>query len=391
VNQVGQIATKLFQGSTQIWVITIALAVFSFLPIYSASSITSHAMHVILGFGILFVTHRVPYRYYGPLSTIFVWLSIGLLVMALLTGRTIGGANASRWIYILGFSFQPSAFAQVALLMFLSRRLAKFEGVWTMRYAFRRILWPIFLICALVLPANFSTTALIFLNAIILLTIGGFPLKHTGKIVGAGALCFTLFLLVAPMVMESTRIDTWRGRIESFFVGGDEDSNYQQTLAQTAIAQGGITGQGPGGGLHKHFLPQNNSDFVYALIVEEYGLIGGSVILMMYIWLLLAALRVANRAKDRFGKLMAFSLAFSIVLQAMVNMAVAVGLFPVTGQTLPLISAGGTSIWMTCLAIGAILAVSRGHGDGELADADIEDAMASDLEKLTGITRVEHA
>ena len=181
------------------------------------------------------------------------------------------------------------------------------------------------------------------------------------------------------------RVDTWMARIDTFTGGGDEDETYQTTLAMTAIAEGGVKGMGPGRGLHKHFLPQNNSDFIYATIVEEYGLVGGTAVLLMYLWFMLASVRVARRAHDLFGRLVVIGLSFAISMQAMINMAVAVNLFPVTGQTLPLVSAGGSSIWMTCLAIGIILAVSRGRGDGETMDADMEAANSAELESLNSL------
>ncbi|MDG1252474.1 MAG: FtsW/RodA/SpoVE family cell cycle protein [Schleiferiaceae bacterium] len=377
--------TTYFQGSTQIWMITLLLAVFSFLPVFSAStSVYMHMGHIILGLVIAQGVHRVPYRFFGPLSTLFLWISLGLLVFTIAQGQTIGGANSSRWIYMWGMSFQPSALASVTLMVFLSRKLSKHEGPWEFKASIKSILWPIFAICALVLPANFSTTALLFTNSMILLAVGGYPLKHVGKIVGAGILFLAVFILIAKAFPEAmpNRVDTWMARIDTFTGGGDEDDTYQTTLAMTAIAEGGVKGMGPGRGLHKHFLPQNNSDFIYATIVEEYGLIGGTSVLLMYLWFMLASVRVARRAHDLFGRLVVIGLSFSISLQAMINMAVAVNLFPVTGQTLPLVSAGGSSIWMTCLAIGIILAVSRGRGDGETMDADMDAANSAEIETL---------
>lgn len=380
--------TTYFQGSTQIWMITLLLAVFSFLPVFSASaSIQMHAAHIGLGLIIAIGVHRVPYRFFGPLSILLLWISIGMLIFTIAQGQTIGGANAARWIYVFGLSFQPSALASVVLLVFLARKLARKEGPWEFWPSFRTLLWPIFVICILVLPANFSTTALIFINSMILLAIGGYPGKHILKILGAGLVFLALFIAVAKAFPEAmpNRVDTWFQRIDTFFVGGDEDDNYQTTLAMTAIAEGGVKGMGPGRGLHKHFLPQNNSDFIYATIVEEYGLLGGTTVLLMYLWFMLASVRVARRAHDLFGRLIVIGLSFSISLQAMINMAVAVHLFPVTGQTLPLVSAGGSSIWMTCLAIGIILAVSRGRGDGETMDADMDAANSAELESLTAL------
>ena len=377
--------TTYFQGSTQIWMITLLLAVFSFLPVFSTStSVWMHMAHIGLGLLIALGAHRLPYRYYGPLSVMLLWISLGLLTFTIAQGQTIGGANSSRWIYVLGMSFQPSALANVVLMVFLARKLAKKEGEWAFKASIKTLLWPIFAVCVLVLPANFSTTALIFFNSMILLAVGGYPMKHVSKIFAAGLIFLALFISVAKAFPEAmpNRVDTWMERIDTFFGGGDADDTYQTTLAMTAIAEGQITGMGPGRGLHKHFLPQNNSDFIYATIVEEYGIVGGTFVLLMYLWFMLASVRVARRAPDLFGRLVVIGLSFSISLQAMINMAVAVNLFPVTGQTLPLVSAGGSSIWMTCLAIGIILSVSRGRGDGEKMDREAEVANAQELETL---------
>jgi cell division protein FtsW len=268
----------------------------------------------------------------------------------------------------------------VVLIMFVARQLAKRKEEWTFWQSFRKVLWAIFLTVGLILPANFSTAALVFINASIVLALGGYPFRYLLGIAGIGAGFLALFVsavLIAPDLMPN-RVQTWKSRIETFSGGGSEDDTYQTTLAQTAIAEGGIFGQGPGGGLHKHFLPQNNSDFVYALIVEEYGLVGGTVILAMYVWLLFSVVRVAKRSKDLFGKLLSLGIGYAIVLQAFINMAVATGLFPVTGQTLPLVSAGGTSLVITSFALAMVIAVSRGKGDGEQVDPELAEALAND-------------
>ncbi|CAI8352312.1 MAG: putative peptidoglycan glycosyltransferase FtsW [Owenweeksia sp. TMED14] len=381
-----EIFNRLFQGSTQIWVITMLLAVFSFLPVFSASSsIGMHMIHVGFGLLLAILTHRIPYRFWrGPLSPLLLWISIILLAFTIAQGATISGANSSRWIYIFGMSFQTSALANVSLLLFISRTISKKEGVWKFKESFQTLLWPIFLICALVLPANLSTSILIFINSIILLFVGGYNSKHIAKLFGLGTAFLIVFILTAKAFpdMIPNRVDTWISRIETFAIEGENAENYQKKIAMTAIAEGKITGLGPGRGLHKHFLPQNNSDFIYATIVEEYGLIGGTVIVLMYLWFMLACVRVTNRAKDLFGRLIVIGLSFSICLQALINMAVATSLFPITGQTLPLVSAGGSSIWMTCFAIGIILSVSRGRGDGEIMDHDIKTFQDLEIKSL---------
>jgi len=372
--------SKYFQGSTQVWVSLILLSLFSLLPVYSGGGAFSYFAYVVLSWVVAFVVHRTPYRFFGSLAGLLMVLSLGLLALTLAQGRTIGGANASRWLNIFGISFQTSAMANVVLIMFVARQLAKRKEEWTFWQSFRKVLWAIFLTVGLILPANFSTAALVFLNASVVLALGGYPFRYLLGFAGIGAGFLALFVsavLIAPDLMPN-RVQTWKSRIETFAGGGTEDDTYQTTTAQSAIAEGGIFGQGPGAGLYKHFLPQNNSDFVYALIVEEYGLVGGTVILAMYVWLLFSVVRVAKRAKDLFGKLLALGIGYAIVLQAFINMAVATGLFPVTGQTLPLVSAGGTSLVITSAALAMVIAVSRGKGDGQNVDPELADALAND-------------
>jgi cell division protein FtsW len=210
----------------------------------------------------------------------------------------------------------------------------------------------------LILPANFSTTAIIFTMVIVLTFLGGYPLRYLAIIIGSGLVVLTLFVLTAKAFPEAmpNRVDTWMSRIENFSNGEDTEADYQIEKAKIAIASGELTGVGPGKSIQKNFLPQSSSDFIFAIIVEEYGLFGG--LLVLYLWLLFRIVIVSQKADTIFGKLIVVGVGLPIVFQALINMAVAVELFPVTGQTLPLISSGGTSIWMTCLAIGIILSVS---------------------------------
>jgi cell division protein FtsW len=222
-------------------------------------------------------------------------------------------------------------------------------------------LWlPVFLVLGLILPANFSTTAIIFSMVIVLVFVGGYPLKYLGIILGAGLLMLTLFVLTAkafPGVFPN-RVDTWISRVDSFVDNKDTEADYQIEKAKIAIASGGITGLGPGKSIQKNFLPQSSSDFIYAIIVEEFGLVGAFFLLFLYLLLLFRLVIVAHKASTMFGKSLVIGVGLPIVFQALINMGVAVELFPVTGKTLPLISSGGSAIWMTCLAIGMILSVS---------------------------------
>jgi cell division protein FtsW len=222
-------------------------------------------------------------------------------------------------------------------------------------------LWtPVFVMLALILPSNFSTTAIIFVMACALLFLGGYPLRYLIAMGFAGLLGLTMFVLVAKAFPEAmpNRVDTWISRVESFLNGEDSKEDYQIERAKIAIASGGIVGVGSGKSVQKNFLPQSSSDFIYAIIVEEYGLFGGFALMILYMWLLFRIIIVSQKADTFFGKLLVLGVGLPIIFQAMINMAVAVELFPVTGQTLPLISSGGTSIWMTCMAIGIVLSVS---------------------------------
>lgn len=372
-----QTVFKNIKGDKLIWAIAALLAIFSFLPVYSAASnlayisgdgntfgfFIKHFMHLFLGFAIMYGVHKIPYRYFRGLSIIMTPIVLVLLIITILQGTTIEGANASRWIQIplVGMSFQTSTLASVVLMIYVARYLSKTRDKQiTFKESILPLWIPVFLILILILPANFSTAAIIFSMVLVLSFLGGYPLRYLGAIIGAGIIGLALFVLVAkafPEVMPN-RIDTWMSRIENFVKGEDSVENYQIEKAKIAIASGGIRGVGPGKSIQKNFLPQSSSDFIYAIIVEEYGLIGGLFLMGLYLWLLFRTVIVAQKAESYFGKLLVIGVGIPIVFQALINMAVAVELFPVTGQTLPLISSGGTSIWMTCLALGIILSVS---------------------------------
>jgi len=365
------------QGDKAIWGIVSLLAVFSFLPVYSSSSnlaylygdgrtlpyLLKHFAHLVLGFGILYGIHKIPYNYFRGLSIIALPVVIILLIITMAEGTTISGANASRWIRLpfVGITFQTSTLAGVVLMAYVARYLSRIKD---RNIEFKETilpLWlPVFLVLGLILPANFSTTAIFFAMIVILVFIGGYPLKYLGIILGFGLLFLTLFITTAKAFpgLFPNRVDTWMNRVENFSNGQDTEADYQIEKAKIAIASGGITGLGPGKSVQKNFLPQSSSDFIYAIIVEEFGLLGGLVLMFLYLFLLFRIVVVAHKSTSVFGKLMVIGVGLPIVFQAMINMAVAVELFPVTGQNLPLVSSGGTSIWMACLALGMILSVS---------------------------------
>tara|TARA_R100001369_G_scaffold21881_6_gene39799 strand:- start:3406 stop:4608 length:1203 start_codon:yes stop_codon:yes gene_type:complete len=365
------------KGDKVIWATTALLAIFSFLPVYSASSnlaylygdgstfsyLVVHFFHLVLGFCLLFAIHKIPYNYFKGLSILMLPVVVLLLIYTIAQGTTIEGAYASRWIQIpvVGITFQTSTLAAVVLMIYVARYLSRItEKEITFKESILPLWLPVFVVLILILPANFSTTAIIFTMIMMLVFLGGYPIKYLGIILGAGLLVLTLFILTAKAFpgLLPNRVDTWTSRIENFADDEDTEADYQIEKAKIAIARGGIAGAGIGKSIQRNFLPQSSSDFIYAIIVEEMGLIGGFAVMIAYLMLLFRIVIVATKANTVFGKLLAIGVGLPIVFQALVNMAVAVELFPVTGQTLPLVSSGGTSIWMTCLALGIVLSVS---------------------------------
>ncbi|MEN8765504.1 MAG: FtsW/RodA/SpoVE family cell cycle protein [Wenyingzhuangia sp.] len=394
------------KGDLFIWSLVAVLALFSFMPVYSASTnlvyvagngttvgfLIKHAVLLVLGFAIMLFVHRVPYRYFSGVSLVMIPLVIILLIVTLAQGTTIGGANAARWIRIpiIGVGFQTSTLAGLVLMVFTARYLAKRkEELIDLKESLWRLWLPIALVLMFILPANFSTTAIVFTMIVFLCFVGGYPVKYLAGIIGAGVLLLMLFGLTAkafPGLMPN-RVDTWVSRIESF---SDQEAKegYQVENAKIAIATGGLTGKGPGKSVQKNFLPQSSSDFIFAIIVEEYGLFGAGVVVLAYFLLMFRIYVVAKKAGTVFGKLLVVGVGMPVVFQAIINMMVATNLGPVTGQTLPLISSGGTSIWMTCLAIGMVLSVSA---SANITEEDLATQSEDPLEKLYGLKEVEES
>lgn len=365
---------KYFKGDKVIWIVVTLLSIISILTVYS-SIVTlaykykqgdtfyylfKHLIIILVGFVLIISAHNVQYKYYSRISQIALYLSIPLLLLTLITGANIN--DASRWLVIpvINQSFQTSDLAKLALIMYLARMLSKHQDhIKDFKQAFVPIMAPVLIVCALILPANFSTAAMLFTTSIIIMFIGRINVKYILSLIGIAVVAFAMMLLIAksyPKLLP--RFDTWVQRIESFS-GKDSETNYQAEQAKIAIATGGIIGKGPGKSTQRNFLPHPYSDFIYAIILEEYGLLGGGIVLFLYLVLFYRGVKIAKKAERTFGTLLAAGLSFSLVFQAMINMAVAVNLFPVTGQPLPLVSMGGTSIWFTCLAIGIILSVSN--------------------------------
>lgn len=368
-----------FKGDRVIWVIVILLSLLSLLAVYSSIVTLAYKHHqgdteyylfkhgkiIVLGLFLMYFTHRIRYNYFSRISQVLLVVSIPLLLYTLASGTNLN--NADRWIAIpgTGLTFQTSDFAKLALIMYLCRILSQKQAdLKDFKKVLLHIMSPVVLVCALILPANFSTAALLFTTSCILMFIGGVSLKHIGKVVGMAIAGFGLLIaLGAAFPKALPRLETWKNRIVNFASGNQEandDKNFQSNQSKIAIATGGITGKGAGNSTQRNFLPHPYSDFIYAIVIEEYGsIIGGVGITLLYLILLFRGIRVASKSKKAFGSLLAFGLSFSLVFQGLINMAVAVNLFPVTGQPLPFLSMGGTSLLFSSIAVGVILSVSR--------------------------------
>jgi cell division protein FtsW len=371
---------QLIKGDRVIWIIVLLLSLLSILVVYSsvvqlayrfrAGNVSSYLIkHIaIIGasFIIMYFTHKLKYIYYSRISQIGIIIVIPLLLYTLIRGVSAG--EAARWLPIpgTGLTFQTSDLAKLALIIYVARLLSlKQNTIKDFKTGFLPIIIPISVICALILPANFSTSALLFITCITLLFIGGISLKYIFTLLGIGAVALSFIILTIFQFPDLIpRGKTWKARVENF-ISDDSQSNYQAEQAKIAVAKGGVIGTGPGHSTQRNFLPQAASDFIYAIIIEEYGSFTGIFILFLYMILLFRSIRILRQAEKSFGGFLAVGLSFSLVFQALVNMAVAVNLFPVTGQPLPLISMGGTSIWFTAIALGIILSVSKSVEDNE--------------------------
>lgn len=381
---------KFLRGDKTIWAMIALLAIASFLPVYSASTnlvytvsegkastlgfLVKHLAHISIGLTIVFVAHKFHYERYKKFSLLGMPLVILLLAYTLSQGKVIGGANASRWIEIpfIGFSFQTSTFAFTILMVYVARTLAKLHNTtYTFQESLIKLWIPVGAVLIFILPSNFSTAALIFAMVCMLVYVGQYPMRYLGYIMAlaiTGFILFVLLYMAFPTNKYFSRVSTWKARVERFSTDKPDEDDYQIEKAKIAIASGKIQGLGPGKSVQKNFLPQSSSDFIFAIIVEEYGMLGGYALVFIYMILFFRFLVRSNKAPTLFGKLLIVGLGFPIIFQAFINMGVAVELLPVTGQPLPLISSGGTSIWMTCLSLGIILSVTKK-----------EDEIAADL------------
>ena len=367
----------LLKGDKVLWGIVTLLAIFSFLPVFSASSnlvyvvvtgtpwgyLMKHFVILVIGFVLMYSIHKIPFHYFKGISILMLPVVLLLLIYTASQGTVIDGANASRWVKIpiIGLSFQTSTLAAVVLMIFTANHLSK-PNLRQLKFSHSLLqLWlPVFAVVLLIFPSNLSTAALLFLMVVLLAFVAHYPLKYLLSICGMGLAAVLLFFVLVKAFPGAfpNRVDTWVKRIENFSSGKSDDGNYQVARAKTAIVSGKIFGLGAGKSRMKNFLPQSSSDFIYAIIVEEFGLIGGVGLITLYLLLLFRIVVIAHKAQNLFGKLTVIGLGIPIILQAFINIGVALQVLPVTGQNLPMISSGGTSAWMTCIAMGIILSVS---------------------------------
>tara|TARA_B100000900_G_scaffold197648_1_gene167354 strand:+ start:469 stop:1617 length:1149 start_codon:yes stop_codon:yes gene_type:complete len=368
---------SLIFGDKVLLVIILLLSLFSFFPVFSSSSYLSYVIDgsspifylikhfIVLLFGLLLMMSikLVPHKLFRGISIILLPIGLLLLIYTLNQGTTIAGSAASRWIDIpfVGISFQTSSLASIILITYSARYLSKVD-LSKIRFKETIIpLWiPIFAYVFLILPANLSSAILIFSSLILIFFISGYPITHLLKMFLILGFLSSSFFFLAKTYPDQfpSRIDTWVSRIQNFNSKDNLDANYQIQRAKIAINNGGLIGVGAGKSIMKNHLPQSNSDFIFAIIVEEYGLIGGSMIIILYILMFFRILVITHKVDDKFGKILVSGLGILIMIQAFTNISVATQIIPVTGQNLPLISSGGSSAWMTCISLGMILSVS---------------------------------
>ncbi|SNS03104.1 cell division protein FtsW [Belliella buryatensis] len=373
MNKAKEFIDRNLKGDPIIWAIVILLSIISILVVYSATGtlaykykggntetyIVKHAFLVFLSLGVMWAVHKIPYKTFGIIGKLLLFISVPLLLFTYFFGSNINDANRWLTIPVIDQAFQPSDLAKLALIATLASFLAgKQRNIRDFKNTFIPVMIAVGVICGLIGIANMSTAVLLLVTCLLLMFIGRVPMRYTFLIVMVGMLALT------AAVFFGQRGGTFVSRIENF-ISGDEIP-YQAEQSYIAISTGGITGKGPGNSEQRNSLPHPYSDFIYAIIIEEYGLVGGGGVLLLYLALLYRGMRIVASSTKPFGGLLSAGLSFALVLQAMVNMAVAVGLGPITGLPLPLLSMGGTSLIFTGFSLGIILSVSRGdHEDAE--------------------------
>jgi cell division protein FtsW len=364
------------RGDKVIWAVVVLLSIFSLLAVYSSTGtlaykyqsgnteyyMMKHLIILLFGLLLMYLTHLVKFTYFSRIFQIALYIAVPLLVLTLFAGLDL---NEARRVLPLpfGLTFQTSDLAKLTLIMYLARLLSKKQDrIKDFRSAFLPLMIPVLIVCVLILPANFSTAAILFITSLVIMFVGRVSLKYIFALIGIGIAGFALLMLLAHTYPDLIpRATTWKARIESFTGKevADSDKNYQVEQSKIAIASGGLFGKFPGNSTQRNFLPHPYSDFIFAIFIEEYGLIGGGFLVLLYLILFFRVVRIVTRIPRNFGAFMAVGVGFSLVFQAMINMAVAVNLIPVTGQPMPLVSMGGTSVWFTSIALGIILSVSK--------------------------------
>ncbi len=359
------------KGDRVIWIITFLLGIISILVVYSSTGTLAykHAggntlyylikqfLFVLLSVSIVFIVHRITYKFFYAFAKLFYYISIPLLLYTLIRGANIN--EAARWITLPGgLSFQTSDLAKMALMMYLAAQISqKQPDIKDFKKGFLPLLIPIVLTCFLILPANFSTAALVFLSSVVLLFIGRVKIKHIASMAGIGIAGIGIFVLIALNSPDTGRIGTWKRRIENFV--SKDGENFQADQAKIAVATGGMFGKGPGQSVQRNILPHPYSDFIFAIIIEEYGIIAGIFIMSLYLILLYRSVALIKKCSTTFPAFLVAGMVLLLVLQAFAHIGVNTGVLPVTGQTLPMISMGGTSMMISGAQIGVILSVSK--------------------------------
>ncbi len=374
------------KGDKVIWAVVFLLSMVSFLAVYSSTGTLAykyqggnteyymfkHGLILFMGLVLMYLAHIVKYTYYSRIFQIALYIAVPLLLITLFFGLDLN--EAKRVLPLpFGLTFQTSDLAKITLIIYLARMLTKKQDeIHDFKSAFIPLMLPVLIVTGLIFWDNFSTAALLFTTSLVLIFIGRVKLTYIFGMIGIGVvlLAIGLTLLYNLPDGQQGRLGTWKNRITDYVDGSHGDS-YQVEQAKIAIATGGIAGKMPGNSTQRNFLPHPYSDFIYAIIIEEYGIIGGILLVFLYLILLFRAVKIVTRAPGTFGSFLTIGVAFSLVFQAMINMGVAVGLLPVTGQPLPLVSMGGTSIWFTSLAIGIILSVSKELDKKETEDIDL--------------------
>ena len=384
--------TRTFKGDRVIWALVVVFMIYSLLAVYSSSASVAYFKHggnttyflrsqllmLALSLVIIVVVHYLPYRIYSSLAGLILLFSIALLILTFAIGSRVN--EATRWIEIpgTGFRLQTSDVAKVALVIYLASALSRFQTeLHNFMLVTKYLMLPVAVICALIMPENLSTALMVFAVSMIIMFIGRVPFKFLLAYVGVAVVGVVLFAMVLSIVAKDNRVDVWKNRIESFFSGkADEDADYQSNQAKIAISTGGLFGKAPGKSTQRNMLPQSNSDFIFAIIIEEYGLFFGAIpLILAYMILIFRGILIVKKCETAFPAFLVMGLIIMIAVQAILNMLVAVGLFPVTGQTLPMVSWGRTSVLVMSFSIGAILSVSR------VANARIKKEELPDEEK----------